>query len=484
MIPSSLGDVSLLSPLQVPEAGTWYHTDRKVDGDPVFARVPLEGDGHEDENALMLAWERTRNLEVEGVPKAVAFDATGPVLLMAAPEGVPLRRLLEHRTELGFTVTPATVLDFGLAVAEVLVHAHEKGRPHGHLSPDSLWISRTGRVVVWGFGEGPDAPGPARWWAPERARGKRASGDADQWALGALLASLVTARLPWRSDDPITEARVGDASHLCEPVLEQWKPLGRLLERMLASEPRDRFPSIHPVRQSLMALRQRVAGESELARLGTLLGDLYAPPSPAAPAPVWVPEAGWPVEEDHEPATRISEEEPPLDANDPQPLHAPPLELSPTDFEVPTDFGTSPTRVPDGMAETAVDLPMPVAAVALGRATRRADEVEDATSPFESSPVTIDPEDFEAPEVDWMEAIEPANVPDLPSGSMQFTMPDEPMGGPGSEPGVLIEEAVNLRPEPEETLAIYERYDARPYAPWLLVALGVVLVIFAMWSVS
>lgn len=443
--PSSLAGHRVLQAAEVPEPGAWFLTDAR-DGEAwIWARVvgAYEGGrGEGDLDLLALARERLAHLEHPGVPRVVGLDEEEGVLLVAAPPGVPLARLLEHRQDPAFAMTPGTILDLGSQLADLVVLAHERGRPHGHLSPDVLWLTPSGRLVVWGFGAGPDETGAARWWSPERARGRRASGDADQWAVGAVLATLITGRVPWRGEDPVAEARIGDASHLWIPVGEQWKPLGRLVERALRPEPRDRFSSVHPIRQALEALRQRVPQASDLAAMGAELDRRYgirredvvargaAPPADPdaafdppslAPPQILDPEdaPALPVLPADDPPTAISDGPPPLDVLVgvvAAPLHGVPLEA-----EDPTDRLTTPTRVP-----------------------------------------TLDERARLEPEVAWST---PRSGPEV-----------EPAEGPSSV-GELAVAALG-GPPPAEPLAWYERVDILRIAPWTVGALALLLVVY------
>lgn len=274
-----IGAMTLAAAVEIPETGSWMAAARRPDDAPTWVRVAADA---ADARVGVALFERYRGLDHPVVPKAIASAKDPAIVVLSAPAGVPLSRLLENRHDPQFVMTPATVLAVGDALSDMIVVAHERGRPHGHLSPEHIWLTPEGSLVVWGFGRGPDQPGDPVWAAPERARGRRASGDTDQWSVAALLCALITGRVPWRSDDPEAEARIGDATHLWGPVSDQWKPLGRLLERCLATEPRDRFPSAHPVRQAIVALRQRVRADDDLARLGVLLAERYGLPGAAA----------------------------------------------------------------------------------------------------------------------------------------------------------------------------------------------------------
>lgn len=285
MIGERVGGVTLVAEAEIPEPGWWFRSDGYSEGQPIWVRVPRP-DVFDDPVAISVAWERLQHLSHALVPRPVGFDEQTGAMLVAAPVAVPLGKFLAARKASNLVVTPATVLELGRSLADLVVHAHEGGRPHGHLSPDNVLLAEDGRIVVWGFASGPDAGCSARWEAPERARGHRAGGDADQWAIAAILAAMVTGRVPWRGEDPHSEARVGDAAHLHDPVMTQWAPLGRVLRRSLAADPRDRFPSSHPLRQALEALRQRAPQRSGLPELGAWLVASFGPEDPVSPPPL------------------------------------------------------------------------------------------------------------------------------------------------------------------------------------------------------
>jgi len=363
-----MGELRLVERMPLPESGAWYRTDGEWEGDPLWVCLPETPD---DRKAVQLAWERLRHLDHPAIPKAVRWEPERGALVVAAPEGVPLRHLIEGRSDEAFAMTPGTVLDVGRQLSDVIVHGHERGRPHGHLSPECVWVTPEGRLVVWGYGAGPAEHGFPAWRSPERARGKRASGDADQWALGAIVASLITGRLPWEGDNADELAKVGDASHLSEPVLAQWKPLGRLVARALQGDPAQRFQSAHPLRQGISALQQRVGQPSGLAKMGEVLAQRFTQPKLAgvlAVTPQDVVRGGDTLQMPEE-NTAPSLEAPPI-AWTPPPAKkaatvAPPLggvslsqgtaDLGSMFEDVPTEGGTNPTMIPPTGYRTTVD---------------------------------------------------------------------------------------------------------------------------------
>jgi hypothetical protein len=330
---TEVGPYTAVAPFDLPEVGAWFLADGTYEGRQVWLRIVGAEQGRATVRDVATMHDRLRHLQHPCIPEVVHHDEIEGHLAVAAPVGLPISELLALRAEPAFTMTPATVLDFACELADVLVHAHERGRPHGHLSPAQIWLADDGRLVVWGFGSGPDTQGDLVWYPPERARGRRPSGDADQWALGAITAALITGRVPWRSAEPLSEAKIGDVSHLFQPVLDQWKPLGRLLQRALSPEPRERFPSAHPVKQALVALFQRVRQPSDRVTIGH---ELMQRLGGSLPQPVPVVARSEPVVVKESPVSA-------LDGSGFDPVDP---------FDMDTMRGTTPTMVPQ-MTETA-----------------------------------------------------------------------------------------------------------------------------------
>jgi hypothetical protein len=294
----TVGSWTLVASADVPEPGTWYRAEPRAEGHAGLVEAWVRVlDADEDIRAIELAAERVKHLEHEAFPRPVWLDREARALVVAAPAGASLERVLQHRLEPAFVVTPSTLLDLALQLTEAIVRAHERGRPHGHLSPGQIWLTPEGRIVVWGIGPGPDAACEPAWCPPERARGRRASGDADQWAVAAIVAALAIGRVPWSGPDAaaqLEQASLGQLAHLVEPVTQQWRQLGLTITRALASEPKDRWPSLHTLRQSFHAMSERVRAPSDLAAMGAELARRYGLPGvtgAAGPSPVWVEDA-------------------------------------------------------------------------------------------------------------------------------------------------------------------------------------------------
>ncbi|MBS2037070.1 serine/threonine protein kinase [bacterium] len=170
-------------------------------------------------------------------------DLGRPYLAMELVEGADLRTAL--------SVDPLG----GERLCQLLAQAaagmdwtHRQGIVHRDIKPENLIITPKGRACWVDFGlaernpQAADASGTRGYLAPERLLGQAATPASDQWALGALAYEALTGQLP------------GSA-----PDLRAFRPhlkpaLVAVVERMLQSDPKDRFASLAEVEKACLAL--------------------------------------------------------------------------------------------------------------------------------------------------------------------------------------------------------------------------------------
>lgn len=290
MIGVRVGPFEIEREASVPLPGDWYVANRagttRQRATKVFVKLLPRDAEQADRTALQAQHDALRQVEDGRIPKAVGYYEGSGAMVVEAVGGMPLTAIITGRESGEVQMTPATLCDVALDLAECLQHAHHKGRFHGHLRPDLLWLSPEGRLWVWGFDQ--QLSCPDAWAPPERARGLASSASTDQWSLGALLAALITGKAPWAS---LEDARRGSSDATVDTVTVQWPALGRLLRRMLDPEPSRRFPDLGPVRQELLALARKAGGLSERRELAITLAatateTFEPPPLETAPTPL------------------------------------------------------------------------------------------------------------------------------------------------------------------------------------------------------
>ncbi|MFT4625408.1 MAG: serine/threonine protein kinase [Myxococcota bacterium] len=368
MLGLRVGPFEIVDHARVPEPGEWFHARRtgitRRQPTEVLLRVLPPDASAEDRAALQRDFESLRGIDDPRVPGAVAFYEGSGAMAIALVHGVPLGRAIEGRRHGGIPMTPATLLDLALELAETLQRLHHRGRHHGHLSPEIIWLGPEGRVWIFGLAGAAEEP-QERWCAPERARGNPPAMAADQWALGAIIASMISGHPPWRSEDVAAEARRGDPESMIAPVERQWPALGRLLRRMLDPHPQNRFASLHPVRQELLALSRKAGSASARRELGAALSALHGSPDTSLAAASTDPGEAPAVLDDDDLEPPPPRDDPPSSGADLDPTEVAtntPVqrEVGPTDDADPPSLAVASVEeddAPAGRQRRAPDLP-------------------------------------------------------------------------------------------------------------------------------
>jgi tRNA A-37 threonylcarbamoyl transferase component Bud32 len=203
-------------------------------------------------------------------PAIVATYDTGDddgtaYIVMQLVEGPTLRRMLDARGAL-----PAgEAADIAGQVAEALDHAHRHGLVHRDIKPANVLIPPDGQVKVTDFGIAKAAGdedltstgaviGTARYLSPEQVNGETVDGRADVYALGLILYEMLTGALPFSGDTEIATA-MERLTKVPEPVRAKRPEVPPMLDavvnRTLARNPDDRFPTAQALRDALEPAR-------------------------------------------------------------------------------------------------------------------------------------------------------------------------------------------------------------------------------------
>lgn len=146
-------------------------------------------------------------------------------IVMEYVEGKTLKELIEEEAPLEVE----KAIDIAIMICDGIHHAHSKGIIHRDIKPHNILVTRDGMVKVADFGIaqaiskktitfGGDIIGSVHYIAPEQAKGETISPATDIYSLGCVLYEMLTARMPFDAESPITVALKHIHDKPVEPV--------------------------------------------------------------------------------------------------------------------------------------------------------------------------------------------------------------------------------------------------------------------------
>ncbi len=214
-------------------------------------------------------------LDHPNVVRAFDADQIGSVLYIVMEYVSGQSLSIKLRTD--GPLNPADAVDYIAQSARGLAHAHDQGIVHRDVKPSNLYLSKQRNIKVLDLGLGVlmeadqhctfetadgVAVGTVDYMSPEQACGQEVDGRSDVYSLGCAMYHLVTGRLPFQGDSPIE--RLGKRiSNPPVPILSVRPDLPsnvvKVMDKMLAIKPRDRFQSAREAADALELLIRRKA---------------------------------------------------------------------------------------------------------------------------------------------------------------------------------------------------------------------------------
>ncbi|MBR4955787.1 MAG: Stk1 family PASTA domain-containing Ser/Thr kinase [Clostridia bacterium] len=134
-------------------------------------------------------------------------------IVMELIDGITLKEYLQRRSPLPWK----EVTFFALQIAKALEHAHSRNIIHRDIKPQNMMLLRDGTLKVTDFGiaknmvsQGTiglgEAIGSVHYVSPEQAKGSLIDARSDLYSFGIVMYEMLTGRLPFEGDNPVSVA--------------------------------------------------------------------------------------------------------------------------------------------------------------------------------------------------------------------------------------------------------------------------------------
>lgn len=216
----------------------------------------------------------------------VGQDGDIHYIVMEYIEGSTLKELIQEKG----TLQVSKAVNIAIMICDGVNHAHEKGVIHRDIKPHNILITRQGMVKVADFGIaraisnttitfGKNLVGSVHYISPEQARGAAIDRTTDIYSIGCVLYEMVTGKVPFDADSPITVAlkHIHDEVQPPSELNPDIPPnLERIILKAMAKLPVNRFASAEEMRNSLLHLPEKMPPNFQGNHDQTLIMELVA----------------------------------------------------------------------------------------------------------------------------------------------------------------------------------------------------------------
>ncbi|MFO0897082.1 MAG: serine/threonine-protein kinase [Pirellulales bacterium] len=177
---------------------------------------------------------------------------------------------LEDELRAGRRFSWREVTRLSVELCRALKHAHDHGVIHRDLKPANLLLTPDGQIKLTDFGiarlfgqthltGGGGVLGTAEYMAPEQADGKQVTSQCDLYSLGCVMYSLLSGRPPFRASglpQMLHLQRFAEPEPVGRFAPETPRELERIVDKLLAKDPRERFANAAVLGRRLEAMER------------------------------------------------------------------------------------------------------------------------------------------------------------------------------------------------------------------------------------
>ena len=188
-------------------------------------------------------------------------------IVMELIDGITLKQYMQKK---GNKLNWREALHFITQIVKALGHAHSRGIIHRDIKPHNIMVLRDGSVKVADFGIArvtsgghstltQEALGSVHYISPEQARGSHIDERSDLYSAGVVLYEMITGRLPFEGDTPVSVAiqhinSIPLSPREIDPTIPE--ALEAITMKAMAPNPDNRYPSADAMLADLEEFRK------------------------------------------------------------------------------------------------------------------------------------------------------------------------------------------------------------------------------------
>ena len=187
-------------------------------------------------------------------------------IVMEYIDGKTLKQIINENGSLGFNAS----IDIAIQIAKALECAHNNNIIHRDVKPHNILVTRDGNIKVTDFGiakatssvtitNSDKIIGSAHYISPEQAKGRFVDCKTDIYSLGIILYEMVTGKVPYDGESPVSVALKHVQEELVPPIKVNPnipESLNKLILKAVEKEPYKRYQSAHDMIIDLNKVKQ------------------------------------------------------------------------------------------------------------------------------------------------------------------------------------------------------------------------------------
>ncbi len=264
------GRYEILELIGVGGMANVYRATDVTDGKTVAVKI-LREEFSENEEFLRRFKNESKAIALLSHPNIikvydVCFSDKLQCIVMEFVDGITLKEYMDSRGRLPYK----EALHFIEQIMAALEHAHSRGIVHRDVKPQNVMLLEDGSLKITDFGIArfarseaktitDRAIGSVHYISPEQARGGSTDNRTDIYSAGVLLYEMLTGRLPFEGDTPVSVALMH--IELTPPGVREAAPdipegLEQIVQRAMAKEPDRRYQSAREMADDIAAFKR------------------------------------------------------------------------------------------------------------------------------------------------------------------------------------------------------------------------------------